>query len=118
MLVFQLLASIFILAVLNRILSKYKEKRIPKSEVIVWFVFWFIAAGAIWWPKTTDKLAQLVGVTRGVDLIVTASVAVIFYLLFKVFSHLHQIDRQLTKLVRNLSLQEHHKQHKHGEKEG
>lgn len=106
MFIFQSLATIFILFVVNRIFSKYKEKRIPKSEIIVWACFWFLVGVAIWWPRLTDRFAQLVGVTRGVDLIVTASIALIFYLLFQIFSHIYKIEREFTKLIRKLAHKE------------
>ena len=107
MLLFQLLATIFIIFALSRIVNKYQLKRMPKSELIVWIVFWILIGIAVWWPSGTDLLAQAMGVSRGVDLILAASVAAIFYMLFQLFSSVHQLERNLTDLVRKLALEKH-----------
>jgi hypothetical protein len=107
MLFFQLLATVFILVAINRIISRYRQELIPKSEILVWIIFWAAVAVAIWWPRGTDIIAQWLGVSRGVDVIVTASLAVIFYLLFQIFSHVHRLQRELTQLVRKLAISEH-----------
>ena len=115
MLIFQILASIFILFVLSRVFARYRDKQVPKSEVIVWIVFWLVIALAVWWPSGTDVLAKAVGVSRGVDLILAASVAVIFYSLFKLFSQVHSQQREITELVRKLGLEEHKDESKSNE---
>lgn len=106
MLFFQLLASVFILFTVQRIVKRYQQELIPKSELFVWLVFWAGLAGAIWWPRGTDIVAHWLGVSRGVDLVVTASLAVIFYLVFQIFSHVHRLQRELTQLVRKLAIKE------------
>ena len=107
MLLFQILASLFILFAITRIIGRYKEMRVPKSEVFVWLFFWLFIGFAVWWPSSTDVLAKAVGISRGVDLIVAASVAVIFYLLFKLFTHIHQLKKEMTELVRKLAIEKH-----------
>lgn len=106
MLYFQILASIFILFVFQRIVDRYHEARIPKSELVLWVVFWVVIAGAIWWPKGTDILANALGISRGYELVVASSLAMLFYLVFKLFTHVHQLQSQVTKLVRELSIQQ------------
>lgn len=107
MLFFQILATLFILFATYRIISRYQQERLPKSEIVVWVVLWAIVAVAIWWPRGTDIVAGWLGVTRGVDVIVTASLAIIFYLVFVIFSHVHRLQQQLTQLVRQMAVQKH-----------
>ena len=111
MFVFQVLASLFIIFVINRVVKKYHEKRLPKSELLVWSVFWLLITAAIWWPKGTDVLAQALGITRGADLIMAGSIAILFYMLFKVFSQLFQLQREVTLLTRKLSHKEHEEEY-------
>lgn len=111
MLFFQILASLFILFAINRIMMRYRQELIPKSEIVVWLFFWALVALAIWWPHGTDIIASWLGVSRGVDVVVTASLAVIFYLMFQVFSHVHKLQRELTQLVRKLAIKEHLEEH-------
>lgn len=107
MLVFQILATIFIFFAINRVVDKYHLKRLPKSEVLVWSVFWLFILIAIWWPRGTDLLAQAIGVTRGADVVMAGSIALLFYLLFKIFAQLYQLQKEVTLLTRKLSHKEH-----------
>lgn len=109
MLFFQALATIFILVSINRIVGKYRNELVPKAEMIVWIVFWLIVATAVWWPRGTDIIARALGVSRGADVIFAASIALIFYLLFGLFSHVHRLQRELTQLVRSLAILEERK---------
>lgn len=111
MLFFQLLATAFILFATYRIVARYRQERLPKSEIIVWAILWIIVGGAIWWPRGTDIVAGWLGVTRGVDVVVTASLAIIFYLLFVIFSHVHRQQQQMTQLVRKMSIDKHFTEH-------
>lgn len=107
---FQILATLFIIFAINRIVNRYRQERVPKSEIIVWLVFWLIVAAAIWWPRGTDIAANWLGISRGYELVVAMSLAVLFYLMFQVFSHLNKLQRQTTELVRQLAIKEHREQ--------
>lgn len=111
MILFQILASFFILFAINRIIRRYHEERIPKSEIMVWLILWVIVAVAVWWPRGTDILANWLGISRGYELIVAVSLALLFFLMFKVFSHIHRLERQATKLVRKLAIKEYEIEH-------
>lgn len=104
MLFFQILASLFMIFAVHRIVTRYRDQLLPKSEMIVWCVFWALVATAIWWPRGTDIIARLLGVSRGADVIFAASIAVIFYLLFGILSHISRLQRELTQLVRSLAI--------------
>lgn len=106
MLFFQVLATCFILFSVNRIVDRYRHELLPKAEMMVWIVFWALVATAVWWPRGTDIIARALGVSRGADVIFAGSIALIFYLLFGVFSHVHRLQRELTQLVRSLAILE------------
>lgn len=104
MLFFQLLATIFMAFAVHRIVTRYRAELLPKSEMVVWCVFWLLVAVAIWWPRGTDIIARVLGVSRGADVIFAGSIAVIFYMLFGILSHVHRLQRELTQLVRSLAI--------------
>lgn len=104
MLFFQILATIFIVFSINRIVERYQRAFLPKAEMLVWLGFWLLVSLAVWWPRGTDVIAQLLGVSRGADVIFAASIAMIFYLLFSLFSQVHRLARELTQLVRALAI--------------
>ncbi len=106
MLIFQIIASVFILFAMQRILTRYKQARVPKSEVLIWLLFWFFVAIAVWWPRGTDLIANALGISRGYELVVAVSLALLFFMVFKLFTHVHQLHAQMTDLVRKLAIQQ------------
>ena len=57
-------------------------------------------------PNTTDLIARKLGVGRGVDIAMYLSILTIFYLLFRSFAKVEDLDRQLTRVVRANALRE------------
>ncbi len=59
--------------------------------------------------RMTDLLPQAQGlqdqmVGRGLDVVLTASVAALFYLVFRVIARLERMERDLTKIVREMAI--------------
>ena len=60
----------------------------------------------IWLPTNTiDKLGKLFGVGRGIDVLVYLSIVFIFYYIFKQNEKVNKLEKQITKLVRELAKQ-------------
>ena len=92
--------------VVIRTIFRFIKKEIRGRELTAWLVFWVLVTAAVVWPTGTDYLANTVGVGRGVDLLLYISVLVIFYLVFRILVRLEKIDRQITKVVRKVALDE------------
>jgi hypothetical protein len=80
------------------------QEVIRVSEAIGWSLLWIAAAVVILLPSVTTRIAEIVGVGRGVDLVVYASVAGLFFLVFKLFIQHERLERKLTDLVRREAL--------------
>jgi len=76
------------------------------SEAIGWSLLWVAAAVVILLPSVTTRIAEIVGVGRGVDLVVYASVAGLFFLVFKLFIQHERLERRLTDMVRREALRD------------
>lgn len=105
----QIIILVFILFVLSRTILRFKKGDITLKELIGWFLFWLIVMAAVIWPKNTDVLAKLVGVSRGADLLVYLSIVVIFFVIFKIIVKLQKIDKEITKIVREVTLRDYDK---------
>lgn len=75
-------------------------------EAFGWSFVWFAAATVILLPNVASRIAQIVGIGRGVDLVVYASVAVLFLLVFKLFIQHERLERKLTDMVRHDALRD------------
>lgn len=104
MLILQIIVSIFVASNIWRIYSQLKSQKITITSFIWWLVLWLIVLVVFWVPDSTSYLALLLGITRGADLMIYASVLLIFYLLFKIFVRLNKIEESITKLVRQRAL--------------
>jgi hypothetical protein len=100
----QIILLIFIFFVFLRIISKAKRKEITLRETFFWVVFWLLVTGAVVFPRTTDIFAQKLGVGRGADLLVYLAVIFLFYLVFRVFVQLEKIEKDITKIIREIAL--------------
>lgn len=89
-----------------KVYIKYKSGQISAPRAIFWLLLWVAVIGAALWPKTTDLIAKYVGVGRGADLLVYLSILVIFFLMFRIIIRLEKIDREITKIVRKVALDE------------
>lgn len=81
-----------------------RQRVIGKLEAAGWSVIWILAAVVVMLPNVASSLAQRVGVGRGVDLVMYASVAGLFILVFKLFIQHEKIERKLTEAVRQEAL--------------
>ena len=100
----QILSSIFVLFALWRVIAKFRRSELRPGEFIIWLVFWLCLGVAFFVPQQLTKLANLVGVGRGADLVLYLAVVVVFYLMFRIFARLEKMERGITKVVRASSL--------------
>lgn len=95
--------AIVLLIVLWNIYS-FKKEQIKFRRFIVFILFWLSVLLAIIFPEETNKIAKFFNITRGADFFIYISIIVIFYTLFKVYEKLEQIERNITKIVREIAL--------------
>jgi small membrane protein len=97
-----LLVAIALLVV--RTIRRVKDKQITHAGFIGWMFIWVTGAIVVITPESTSRVADLVGVGRGVDVVVYIALILIFYLLFRLFNRTIAIEKDITKLVRALAL--------------
>lgn len=80
-----------------------KRNRLPFH---ILFVFAMLAAGAfaVLFPEQTDKIANVVGVGRGVDLITYVIEVTVLFVLLHYYTKFVELQRQLTDVTRELSI--------------
>lgn len=108
--IIKVLVTCFVLFAVSRAYLRYRDGLLSIIPLIFWSVLWAGVSFFVWWPSSSDLLAQSVGIGRGVDVLVYVSIVVLFYGIFRIYIKLEFIERELTSLVRNLSLS-HKKNH-------
>ena len=100
-----LIALIIIFFFLARTYWQKRNNKITKIEFIFWFIFWLLASFFIIFIKKIDTLVANLGFTAsGIDVLSYLSIAVIFYLIFKIVIKIEKIEKNITEIVRNISI--------------
>ncbi len=102
--IFQALFVLFVLFAISSVVRKKKDGLLGPKGAIFWVLFWVLAAILVLLPDSTVVLANYLGIGRGADLVLYVSLAVIFYILFRLHVKIESISRDLTKVVRKDSL--------------
>ncbi len=101
----QAIALIIILIFVFRLFVLKKQAKVSANEFIFWLAFWIIAAAGVIFVKDLDRLAAALGFSAsGIQIILYAAVAVLFYMNFRLRLKIEKMDKDLTKIVRELAL--------------
>ena len=104
MLIIQIILIIFFLFALSRVYLRFKGGQIRAMEFVFWSVVFSVAIAGVALPEEISKLAAILGVGRGVDLIIYASIAVLFYLVFRLYVFIEDVRHEITEVVRKIAL--------------
>ncbi len=90
------------------LLAVYMYRRLRSTLLDVLLVILFVSTGIFFvlFPNITNKMAHLVGVGRGADLIFYLAILFLFFLLLKLYSRLRKVEQKFTEFVRNKSIEE------------
>ena len=91
------------------VVKNFKKGRLKFWQFVAWFLVWLALGLAAALPKTTELLARVVGVGRGVDVAVYLAIVGLIYAVFAVVLRQEKTEREITKIVRELALRDHHK---------
>jgi len=101
----QIIAIVIILFFIFRLSAQKKKKIINTNEFYLWLAFWLIAAAAIVFIKQLDRLVAWFGFSgSGINFLIYIAVLALFYLVFRLQLNLAKMDRNLTEIVRQITL--------------
>lgn len=100
----QILIIAFALWAITKTIVQFKKGALTIAWLFFWFFFWGVAGVVAALPQTTDVIANLVGVGRGADLVIYISLVALFYLVFRVYVKIEKTEREITRLVRKLAI--------------
>jgi len=104
MIITQILMTIFVIFALSRVVLRFKEGKISIIAMVSWVLLWSTVEIVIWIPDASSQIARMLGIGRGADLIIYGSLVIVFYLVFRIYVKLEDIERQITSLTRKIAL--------------
>jgi small membrane protein len=102
--VIQFLALLFSLFALSRVILRAKDKKITSGELVFWLGIWIILIVVIIFPEISSFFATFLGIGRGTDAILYASIGILFYIVFRLYVKLEETQKELTKIVRERAI--------------
>ena len=101
----QFLLLALVLGALAKVIHLYRQRRLVPLDFLFWGLVWIGTASMIIFPDTTSLLAHLLGIGRGVDLIVYLSLLISFSLIFRLYVALARLEQTITALVSAMALE-------------
>ena len=102
----QIIAIIFALFALSRVILRAKDKKLTTKEFIFWLFIWIALIIIAFFPEVSIFFADMFGLRRGMDLLIFASIGILFYLVFRLYIKLEEQEREITKVVREIAIKE------------
>ena len=105
MIISQIAITIFVIFAISRVVLRYGEGKISIVALAGWGLLWIATELIVWVPGATTGIANILGIGRGADLLIYGSIVAIFYLIFRVYVTMEDIERQITEIVRKIALE-------------
>ncbi|OGZ32156.1 MAG: hypothetical protein A2V69_00065 [Candidatus Portnoybacteria bacterium RBG_13_40_8] len=102
--IIQILIVVFALFALSRAVLRFKDNKLTINEMIFWALIWAGIILVSFLPGITILLSGLLGIGRGIDLVIYISIIVLFYLIFRLYVKIEGMEKEVTFVVRKLAL--------------
>ena len=110
--IIQILGIIFALFAFSRAYLRFKDSKLTKNEFVFWALIWFVVIIIYIAPQILSLFSNILGIQRGMDLIIVISVVVLFYLIFRLYVQVEGMKKEITVLVRKVALENNNKKKK------
>jgi hypothetical protein len=102
----QIVLVAFAVFAFSRAVIGLRRGALTVASFALWGLFWAAVVVVALRPETTVALARLFGVGRGADLAIYLALVLVFFLLFRLFARIEDLERQLTRFVRTQALKD------------
>lgn len=102
----QIIATIIVLLLFIKVFFNLRSNKITIQRFFFWIILGIILILIVYFPEFVIYSANLVGIERAKDLPIYISITLLFYLIFKIFGKLESIERDITTIVKEISLGE------------
>lgn len=103
---FQLVFLAFILISLYKIGNKIKTGQLNVRESFIWVFAWVFGAIIIFNPSLSAKISSVFGIGRGADLVVYSSIIFIYYISYRIYLKIDNLQKQIKELSTKIALKD------------
>ena len=102
----QVVLVVFAVFAFSRAVVGLRRGTLAVKPFVFWSLFWAAVVVVAVRPETTAAVARLFGVGRGADLAIYVALVLVFFLVFRLFARIEDLERQLTRFVRAQALKD------------
>jgi len=102
--VIQLVLSLFLIFAISRVYLRYRARSIGGFGFIFWSGIFTTGLLVIIFPNLAVAIAHKAGIARGVDFIIYVSIALLFYLVYRLYVYLDDVRNDIAKIIRELAM--------------
>ncbi|MFP4403766.1 MAG: DUF2304 domain-containing protein [Candidatus Woesearchaeota archaeon] len=102
----EIIVVIFAIFAIMRSWIRLKRANESLSEFLFWIVVWSTLVGIVFIPQITQYPAKVLNISRGIDVFIYFGIVTLFYLVFKIFTKIENLERDITKLTRTIALKD------------
>lgn len=84
---------------------RFRDGKMSVGMLFLWILIWIIIIIVSIYPNDTNYLASYTGIGRGLDFVLILGILLCFYLIFKMYNKIENIDEELTDLIREIAIQ-------------
>lgn len=96
----KLLAVLFTLIAIRRVVVRYRRGGALTVEFVMWFLIFSGIGVVVFIPHVTDRFAQWLGVSSGFNALTFLAISGLLYSVYRLLSRLQNVERDITRLVR------------------
>jgi len=102
---YQIIGSIIGLIAIILAILRFREGKITIGMLSLWILIWTGVIYVSLNPEVTSAFAAVAGIGRGLDVVLILGLFGCYYLIFKVYTMIESMEKEITELVRELALQ-------------
>lgn len=94
----KILTVLFVIFAGSRVILRFHDKAIGYMSFFFWSGVWTAVLLVVFRPTLADRVATLFGISQGVNAMFFFAIILIFYLLFRLYIKLDNLDQLITQL--------------------
>jgi hypothetical protein len=102
---YQIIGSIIGLIAIILAILRFREGKMTIGMLSLWILIWIGVIYVSLDPGATNLFASFAGIGRGLDVVLILGLFGCYYLVFKIYTMIESMEKEITDLVREIALQ-------------
>ncbi len=83
---------------------RFRESKMSLGMLLIWSIVWIVLIILSIIPEATGFFSNLTGIGRGLDVILILGLIGCYYLIFRIYNMIENIEQEITHIAREIAL--------------